>query len=184
MQLRENKTKDLMIDLETLGKSNNAVIVQIGACYFDRYTGEIGEKFLVNIDIEDACKYGKLDASTVLWWLQQSKEAQESVFNNSTRYSLKESLQFLTHEITDDIENVWCHPTFDWIILKSAYEAVGLEFPFKFWMARDLRTVVDLAEIDVYNDFKVEGIHHNALDDCLFQVKYLVHGINKLTGDK
>ena len=42
--------KDVMIDFETLGNSNNAVVVQIGACYFDRKTGEIGYKFETNID--------------------------------------------------------------------------------------------------------------------------------------
>lgn len=30
---------DVMIDIEALGSSNNGCIVQIGAYFFDRYTG-------------------------------------------------------------------------------------------------------------------------------------------------
>lgn len=31
--------KDVMIDIETLGTSQNSVMVQIAGVYFDRYTG-------------------------------------------------------------------------------------------------------------------------------------------------
>jgi len=37
--------KDVMLDVETLGTKSTAAIIQIGACYFDRETGEIGDKF-------------------------------------------------------------------------------------------------------------------------------------------
>ena len=42
--------KDLMIDFETLGLKENAVLLSVGACAFDPATGEIGETFYCAID--------------------------------------------------------------------------------------------------------------------------------------
>ena len=52
--------KDLMVDIETLGVSHDSVITQIGACYFDRNTGEIGAKFIANIDLSSCTKCFRL----------------------------------------------------------------------------------------------------------------------------
>ena len=56
-----NKTRferfgSVMIDLETLSTHNNAAIIEIGAVEFNKYTGEVGEKFNVIIDPKDWCK--------------------------------------------------------------------------------------------------------------------------------
>ncbi len=42
--------RDCMIDFETLGTGPDAAIIQVGACYFDRVTGEIGATFKRNFD--------------------------------------------------------------------------------------------------------------------------------------
>ena len=174
---------DLMIDLETLGNTDHSAIVQIGACYFDMKTGEIGEEFCMDIDIDDACKYGVIDASTVVWWLNQSKEAQISVFGpNVMRQYLKIVLKAFTCRMSIGVEDVWCHTDFDWVILQNAYKAVGLQFPFKFWQRKDLRTITKLADVST-KDYVNDGVAHNALDDCKFQVKYTVGCYNKLRGE-
>ena len=49
--------------------------------------------------------------------------------------------------------------------------------PFSFLDARDLRTAVDFGEVDTRFYNRV-GTYHNALDDCIFQVKYLVDCAN------
>jgi len=116
-----------------------------------------------------------------VWWLQQPKEAQDSVFGPQIiRIKLKGALGIFSERMTYFVERVWCHPTFDWIILENAYKAVGLEFPFHYRMPRDLRTIVDEAGVDVYGDYENDGIAHNALDDCKFQVKYTVDCLKKL----
>ena len=182
--MEKKRYPDLMLDLETLGNTDHSAIVQIGACYFDINTGDIGRCFSIDMIIEDSCKYGVIDTSTVVWWLQQSKEAQESVFGERpVRVILKDALKEFSHTMTEGIENVWCHVDFDWIILQNAYKAVGMNFPFKYWQRQDLRTITRLANVTPYKDYVNEGVAHNALDDCKFQVKYTVGCYQKLRGD-
>jgi len=66
--------------------------------------------------------------------------------------------------------NVWCHTTFDIPILVNAYKVCSLSLPFDYKKSRDIRTLVALSGITV--DTKQQGKTHNALDDCLFQIRY------------
>ncbi len=60
--------KDLMLDIETLDVKTTAVITQLGACYFDRYTGKIGRTFLQNISVGSCLMYGlTVDEQTINW---------------------------------------------------------------------------------------------------------------------
>ena len=44
---------------------------------------------------------------------------------------------------------------------------------------RDVRTAVDLLGINP-KEFTRDGTYHNALDDCLHQIKYLTSGTKTL----
>jgi len=180
--MKKIKNVDLMLDLETFGTNINAVIVQIGACYFDRYTGEIGETFLENIDAETSVKEGfEMDASTVYWWMSQNKDAIESVIKeprNPVKKVIKAFNNFASRAVS-----IWSHATFDFVILMNHFRTLDIKPKFHYRTARDLRTLVDLADIKYKNQAR-EGIHHNALDDCIFQVEYAVKCFNKLRIDK
>ena len=66
----------VMTDIETMGKNPNAPIVAIGAVLFDPVAGELGNQLYVKVNLEDAVRTGGvMDASTVLWWLQQDDAA-------------------------------------------------------------------------------------------------------------
>ncbi len=41
---------DVMLDLETLGTRHDAMIISIGAVYFERETGLIGPGFSMNVN--------------------------------------------------------------------------------------------------------------------------------------
>ena len=74
-----------MIDIETLGRTSNAVIVQIAAVAFDPMTGETDGEFCINLDPVDCQKNGlTIDAETVLFWLKQSNEAKTKVFKKKS----------------------------------------------------------------------------------------------------
>lgn len=104
--------KDLMVDIECLGKGSHPVVVQIGACYFDQHSGEIGKEFIVNIDAKDAENNGATtDADTVLWWLKQSKIAIDSVFSQPS-ISEVEAFYALS-EFWKPADRIWSHVTFD-----------------------------------------------------------------------
>ncbi len=76
------------------------------------------------------------------------------------------------------IKTVWSHATFDFPIVSNAYKVCNLNLPFHYRTARDIRTLVDLSNLD-YNKEK-EDKTHNALEDCLYQVKYCVKCFNQL----
>lgn len=165
--------KDVMIDIETLGTRATSQIVQIGACYFDRKTGAIGPTFSENI--ASGHPLFTTDQHTLDWWQEQSQEARDAVFVNGKEFSfvIQRLAAFL-----QDAEFMWSHATFDIPILMNAFDVFKVKMPVPFRGMRDIRTLMDLAD---HKSEKVrEGIHHNAVDDCKFQVAYCVEALNKL----
>ena len=169
---------DIMLDLETFGHTPDSVIVQIGACYFNRNTGFIGDQILMNVDAVDGIDHGmKITAETMYWWLQQRLDARNSIISGD-KFSLQRALMEFD-EFVKEGANIWSHSTFDMVILMENYRNLGIKPKFDYRNSCDIRTLVNLANIDVdsYDDV---GIKHNALSDCLFQVKYVVDGLRKL----
>lgn len=177
---------DIMLDLETLGSGPSATIIQVGACYFDRYTGEIGETFDRRINPETSEKYQfRIDASTVMWWLSQSKDSQNCVLidkkeKNDPRFDVLEVLKDFNLFLKPKVA-IWSHATFDFVLLPYHYRRTGIPPNFQYWQARDIRTIVDLAGINVFTYKQKNGVAHSALNDCLHQVRYCVDAFNKLT---
>ena len=57
--------KDLMVNVETLGKKPGFVVFEIAAVAFDPETMEALEEFEIVIEVEDAKRYGmKVDPET------------------------------------------------------------------------------------------------------------------------
>lgn len=176
MQLK--KPMSLMLDLETLGCQHDAAIIQIGACFFDDITGEISSTFLENVLLKSSLDCGlTVDASTIEWWMKQEKLAINSVLSLPRSYLVDVLVRYKL--FAEPATKVWCHSTFDFIILMNAYKKCRLDEPHKYYICRDLRTLGDLANT-TKQKFKREGIHHNALDDCKFQVQYCVEALRDL----
>lgn len=177
---------DVMLDLETFGNTPQAAINQIGAVAFDRYTGEVIGGYKVNIDAQTCIDLGMtMDVSTINWWLKQSEAARQSITSGDKQHiktALRELNEFIQAKmnVKDDHQAIlWCHATFDEPILSNAYKACNIRPFWKYRNVRDLRTIVDLAEYNVPKD-QNSGVAHDALDDCLFQIKYTVECINRL----
>ena len=74
--------------------------------------------------------------------------------------------------IGDDVK-VWGNGSvFDISILDKWFDMLGMNAPWKFWNVRDVRTVVDIMNINP-KEFSFDGIKHNAIDDAIHQVKYM-----------
>lgn len=171
--------KDLMIDLETWGNGNNAVMVQFGGCYFDRMSGEIGETLKINISPESSLRAGfEVDASTIQWWLRQSDNARKSVTEGHA-YDVTEGLVLINNFIKK-AKQIWSHATFDYVILMNHFQRLGVKPSTHYRDARDIRTLVDLAGGCDWGKYKRVGTHHDALDDCKYQVAYCVDCISKV----
>lgn len=158
-------TKEMMIDLETLGNSANAPIIQIGAVM------STGEEFKETISFSDALKYGKPDGDTIDWWMSQSDGARGSVTCGAKILSevLVAFKEFVRQAQPDSF---WAHATFDFPVLDSAYRALEIDNPIKFWKTRDLRTIQHFYGDDIAWEAR-EGNHHDALDDAKYQMVHL-----------
>jgi exodeoxyribonuclease VIII len=170
--------KSIMLDFETFGNSKNACVVQIGACQFDEKSGQIISTFFTNVDADSAIKSGaEMDASTVYWWLQQSPEAIQSVIAGEKEpiYSAFTKL----NQYLEKADNIWSHATFDFVILTETLRRLSIKPLFSYRSARDLRTLNYLSKAKKPSARK--GIHHNALDDCHYQVEYCVACLNSIT---
>lgn len=173
-----DKKINITFDLETLGNNFNSPIIQIGAVKFTD-KGEILDTFIRNINIEKLKRYDfTMDYSTIKWWFSQPKEAIDSVINVEDGIDLRMALRDYTEWIGALGDYVyWSHATFDPPILKNAFDKVGLPYTIPFRAQRDIRTLTHfVGKIDVER----KGVHHNALDDCLFQVEYISKGLSKI----
>jgi len=172
--------KDVMIDFETFGNGKNACICQVGACYFDRKTGEIYQMFSANIDARSAVDSGaEMDADTVYWWLSQDKAAIESITKQPQK-PIREVFNEL-NEFLKDADCIWSHATFDFVIMNETFKRLKIKPLYSYRSARDIRTLLDLSGVD-YKAFTREGIHHEGLADAMHQVKYCQAAFTVLEG--
>ena len=163
----------VMLDLETMGNGTNAAIIAIGAARFD--AGEITDEFYTVVDLASSVSAGlEMDASTVLWWMQQSDDARKQFEREGV--TLKDALKQFADWIGEGAE-VWGNgAVFDNAILSNAYRKCGMEQPWKFWNDRCYRTVKNM-----HPDVKLEriGVYHNAVDDAKSQADHLMRIISR-----
>ncbi|HDD45108.1 MAG TPA: 3'-5' exoribonuclease [Candidatus Desulfofervidus auxilii] len=166
---------NIMLDIETLG----TVITQIGAVYFDD-NGNIGDKFLVNVNIESCLKYGlEIQYKNLKWWLERTNLI--TWMKNTIPISV--ALAHLTEFCNKNKKaRVWSH-YYDIMILEFACYKIGRKLPFHYKRWRDLRTAVDLADLKKEKKKENEKTH-NALDDCIYQINYLTKALKVLKNEK
>ena len=173
------KFTDIMIDLETMGTGKDACILAIAAVYFNPKTGELGDEFYTNVNLQSNINAGRdIDASTLIWWMQQEKAAQEQVFAlNHTAPKLSDAIKDFASFFTTDSCKVWGNGSvFDITILETAFNKCKTPIAWKFWNIRDVRTAVDMGQLLDFNpkkDMPFTGTRHNALDDSKHQAKYV-----------
>lgn len=173
----------VMVDLETMGKKNNAPIVAIGAVVFDPSTGSIGESFYKVVCLESSVNWGAvIDPSTVIWWLKQSSEARSAIVNDDA-IPLQDALLQFREFVSDNVAGgskkaqVWGNgASFDNSILRSSYDCIAEDYPWEYWNDRDVRTMVELGQaisFDPKTTIPFEGSRHNALADAIHQARYV-----------
>lgn len=160
----------IMVDLETLGTGPQSAVISIGAVRFDPWGDAATDCFAATISIESAMKFGRIDASTIEWWLGQSNEARGALVNGQ-RFELDEALVGFTTWMGDGRYKLWGNgATFDNVILKSAFATQGIDWPFGYSDDRCFRTLKSLAP-SVKPEFA--GTAHNAVDDAVHQALWL-----------
>jgi hypothetical protein len=167
-----------MIDLETLGTKEDAVVISIGVVLFDLDKKTVLEEFYAPLDAKSQIKRGrKVDPDTLKWWMGQS-DAAKKVFNEKAEDPAK-ILQDLSAVLDKHRPLIaWGNgSTFDISIMENMYNDYGIKLSWHYTRVNCFRTFRRL----VGNDEKVEknGVAHNALDDARAQVEYMFKHYNK-----
>ncbi len=167
---------DIMVDLETLDTRPSAIILSIGACRVNWDKGEITDRFYRVVDVQ-SCKDAGLteSAETRAWWNKQSPEARRVFTDPSVPLiqALSDFATYLKFFNSSKVE-VWGNGSdFDNVILINAYDALGLDAPWRFYNNRCFRTVRKTLAHCIQEP-KRQGTYHNALDDAIFQAEILL----------
>jgi DNA polymerase III epsilon subunit-like protein len=170
----------MMCDLETLDNSPTSTILSVALVPFDMNGNIYDEYFNKHISLNSCIKAGlTINESTFMWWMQQSQEARSAIVN-SQKHQLKDVLNDMSEYIkafrsAAKTIYLWGNgAAFDIAILRNAFAAKSIKFPFKPSEEQDVRTIVRLNP-DIKHSLKFEGIQHDAKDDCVHQIKYLLN---------
>ena len=170
--------KHIIIDIETLGRRNDAAITQVGIVIADE-DFSILDSYLIQVkpDAWNTCDR-TFTGETLLWWMQQkntpvSKRATHIV--HSYKYLVDKLYQIFNRYNTEDTI-VWTKGSMDLFCIKDLCEYLNMEIPWKFWQPRDIRTTKELIK-----DWKVceNNNAHNALGDVLTELEELKLNLNK-----
>lgn len=167
------------IDLETLGTRPYSAMIAVGARAFNPTERVlIDGPFEMALSLKDLTRLGaRIDADTVLWWMQQSQEARSKLQPGAgvtLDYLLSAFGQWLTAVGWDKQSTVWGNGSgFDVNLMENLYELHGSEPPWRFWQARDVRTAVQLGGVNK-KDVPRDGTHHSAADDATYQAQLVL----------
>jgi hypothetical protein len=158
--------KHLMIDMETMAVSPNAVVLSLGAVHFNPYSGGYGDKIYFKIDLDDQDKLGReIDPKTLEWWSRQDPAIMEEAFSEDGRIPLVDAMdQF--QKFSWGCDAFWSHgATFDLVIIENIFRQLGKPLPWNYWQLRDTRTLFDLG----FDPDMPQGSKHDALQDAIRQ---------------
>ncbi len=161
--------KHMTIDFETLGRGDNAPIVQMAAVVWD-VTGVL-DTWKMNVELQSLDPKG-IDMSTLDWWFKQQPAAIDSVFGSIPRESICHAIQTLEDLISHhNPDCIWQHSSFDAPKFQHAVRRyLKRETRVPYWVWKDIRSLTYVTGVE---KTKVAGIAHDALHDCLNQAEYV-----------
>lgn len=170
--------KHIIIDIETLGRRNDAAITQVGIVIADE-NFDVLDSYLIQVkpDVWNTCER-TFTGETLLWWMQQ-KNTPVSKFPTQIANSYKdliEKLNYIFRRYNTEGTIVWTKGSRALFCIKGLYEYLNMETPWKFWQPRDIRTAKEIIK-----DWKVceNNNAHNALGDALTELEELKLNLNK-----
>ena len=174
-----------VVDIETHGKHEDAMILTIGCVIVDVLEGTIVDEFYQRVTLESQLDR-RSDCDTVRWWMDQNKTnpvAYKEAFSAElTRYPLKQVLVALENFLSVHFGNAKRQvmgngPEFDNVILEHAYKQCGLQQAWHYGGNQSLRTAVWMGRLLLGIDPKYGenyGVKHHALDDARHEARYLL----------
>lgn len=169
---KSNVLDHICVDIETLSTRSNAVIVTIAAIKFN-FTSDETETFCVNVNPVHGKELGlHISKETLNWWRSQKPEACKAW--QTSPIGLAEALDSFNEFCgSDKNTHYWSNSiNFDFPILESSYFVLNKEHSWRYWNLHDMRTAYYLAGLDTKLEERI-GVYHDALSDCLTQIKWL-----------
>lgn len=158
----------VMVDIETLGVSNNATILSVGAVQFN--LDGLGREFLLNVNFDNS---RNIDADTIKWWMNQESAAKIALFSEAP-FSLNQVMVEFNNFAKDS--EIWGNGSdFDNVILADAFKQCGMK-----WNHRANRCYRTLKSFAPQIELKRIGTHHNALDDAKSQALHAIEILKHL----
>jgi hypothetical protein len=161
-----------MVDLETLATSIDASIASLGATAWQRRPYPCIDlflrpelKLLINIANQPTRRF---DGATILWWLRQSKEAQEATFGKGAeRLGLRPALTELYNwAVKLKVTHWWSWPAqYDLALLDHAYAQFEMQAPWKRKNLNCARTICSFLKVQR----NPNPLKHDPLEDARVQ---------------
>lgn len=176
----------IMVDIESLGKSDNATIFQIAAAAFDISNGNIKDSIDLKLNI-DTVENLRVDGDTLKWWLNTNKELLTSLLDEGELSEIEMVHQFRDWvDVQGDIEDVtlWGNGIiFDNAKIQQKMNGLDVRYPIHYKNDRDVRTILALAsdksglsEKEIKDSVLDENeVEHDALDDVMYQIRLVCH---------
>lgn len=178
-----SQTKHLVLDIETMARGPEAVVMAVGYAILDMESGqgEVVQSGYCLLDVEDQLLRGRtLDSETLKWWDDQSLEARMIVFperfgaigRETTRLPIEGFSIFLgTLWVSHECELVWGYgAAFDITIVESLLNTFGFAAPWSFRQQACLRTLSHSTDLSLRP--KPEIPHHPE-HDAVAQAQWL-----------
>ena len=173
---------NMMLDIETLGRDHDALVWQIGICFFDPYGPVIGPHTLFLPSKQEQLSLGrKIEAETVAWTNTHGDTGtyMRWMYADEARPTIKMIHTMLENHLASVSGDpsrvvVWAKgASFDFAIMKSLFRSAGLSQPWHFRNERCMRTFDALIPEDVRIRLHPEscGRAHNAENDAIWQAK-------------
>lgn len=178
---------DIMWDIETTGNPetmgvDSIGIIQIGAIKFNYETQEIGPVF-------DRClalaPNRHWEESTREFWFVRNRAVLNTILarQEDPGHVMRDFQSFCVADAPEGGYRTWAKPiSFDHAILTSYFRQFGLPTPGHYRLARDLNSFIagryGAAKHQKMEHVETSGDLHNALSDCVYQLKLLFAAAN------
>lgn len=176
--------KVAMLDIETLSTKNTAVVLSM-ACFAWNTDTELVIRSAIELYDKHNPFYLRLDATaqpsrhidpkTVIWWMEQGKEAQDEVFSDrKPATNPKQALNLYREWIDSERpEVVYAWPsTFDHVIIQNLHEDYDMKNAVHYRNQHCMKSIIAFHNTPC-PPLPPWLVPHNALHDCIRQALWL-----------
>lgn len=179
----------IMLDIESLGARYGAVVTSIGLVQFNPLSGETYFEDKWNLNIQEQINLGgKIDGSTLQWWFNQCKDAQEAMFKDpimvkDVTRSIWHFANLVASDCLIDRKDIvwWANGSgFDFTLTNWLFDVTKGIAPWHYRNLWDLRTLKNMIGWRAPDEWFEEIVQHDALADCKLQVRMLKEVLENL----